>query len=72
MDRYRAKTAATWPGDPVRAAKVVRDVVYAEEPPLRLLLGASAVDLTRRSQESRAAELEQWADVSRSADYPTD
>ena len=72
MDRFRAKTAATWPGDPVRAAKVVRDAVYADEPPLRLLLGASDVDLTRRSQESRAAEVEKWAEVSRSADFPTD
>src|SRR3954447_23801404 len=27
MDRYRARTAAEWPGDPVRAAKVVVDVV---------------------------------------------
>lgn len=72
IDRFRAKTAATWPGDPVRAAKVVTDIVRADEPPLRLLLGAAAVDLVRKSQDSRAAEVEQWAEVSRSADFPTD
>jgi NAD(P)-dependent dehydrogenase (short-subunit alcohol dehydrogenase family) len=72
MDRYRAQTAATWPGDPARAAKVITEVVNADEPPLRLLLGATAVDLVRRSQESRAVEVEKWAEVSRSADFPTD
>ncbi|WP_084579460.1 SDR family NAD(P)-dependent oxidoreductase [Kutzneria sp. 744] len=70
MDRFRAKTSADWPGDPVRAAKVIVDVVDADEPPLRLLLGATAVDLVRKSQDSRAAEVEKWADVSRSADFP--
>lgn len=70
MDRFRAKTSADWPGDPVRAAKVIVDVVDADEPPLRLLLGATAVDLVRKSQDSRAAEVQMWADVSRSADFP--
>ncbi|GAA3437210.1 oxidoreductase [Kutzneria kofuensis] len=72
MDRFRARTAATWPGDPARAAKVIVDVVDADEPPLRLLLGAVAVDQVRKSQESRAAEVEKWAEVSRSADFPQD
>ena len=70
INRYRAETSADWPGDPVRAAKVIVDVVDAAEPPLRLLLGATAVDLVRKSQDARAAEVQMWADVSRSADFP--
>lgn len=51
---------------------MIVDVVDADEPPLRLLLGAVAVDQVRKSQESRAAEVEKWAEVSRSADFPQD
>ncbi|QUQ68364.1 oxidoreductase [Kutzneria sp. CA-103260] len=72
MDRYRAETAATWPGDPVRAGQVIVDMVHGEEAPLRLLLGARAVDLVRQSEAKRGAEMEKWAEISRSADFPTD
>jgi len=72
MDRYRAEMSATWAGDPVRAGQVIVDMVNADEPPLRLLLGARAVDLVRESEAKRGAELEKWAEISRSADFPTD
>jgi NAD(P)-dependent dehydrogenase (short-subunit alcohol dehydrogenase family) len=72
MDRYRTETAATWPGDPVRAGQVVVNMVHGEEAPLRLLLGARAVELVRESEARRGAEMEKWADVSRAADFPTD
>jgi NAD(P)-dependent dehydrogenase (short-subunit alcohol dehydrogenase family) len=72
MDRYRAETSATWPGDPVRAGQVIVDMVHADEPPLRLLLGARAVDLVRQSEAKRGAEMQMWAEISRSADFPTD
>jgi len=70
MNHMREATAATWPGDPARAAKIIVDIVALDEPPLRLLLGASAVDLAVRSAASRTAEAEHWADLSRSADFP--
>jgi hypothetical protein len=70
MNRFRESTVATWRGDPRRAAKIILDVVDLAEPPLRLLLGAGAVDSARRSSVERAAEAEQWAEVSRSADFP--
>ncbi|HEY2058976.1 MAG TPA: oxidoreductase [Amycolatopsis sp.] len=69
MNRGRAG-AATWPGDPARAAKIILDVVAHPEPPLRLLLGAAAVELAAKSSAERAAEARQWADVSRAADFP--
>ncbi|MFE5082696.1 oxidoreductase [Streptomyces mirabilis] len=70
MNRYREQTAATWPGDPARAAKIITDLVGLDEPPLRLLLGAGAVEMAAGASRSRAAEAERWADVSRSADFP--
>jgi NAD(P)-dependent dehydrogenase (short-subunit alcohol dehydrogenase family) len=72
MNRYRESTVATWRGDPARAAKIIVDIVGLEEPPLRLLLGAGAVDMAATSSRARAEEAEQWADVSRSADFPPD
>jgi NAD(P)-dependent dehydrogenase (short-subunit alcohol dehydrogenase family) len=70
VNRMREATAAGWPGDPARAAKIILDVVDMAEPPLRLLLGAAAVDLAVRSAGERTAEAQRWADLSRSADFP--
>jgi NAD(P)-dependent dehydrogenase (short-subunit alcohol dehydrogenase family) len=69
MNRYRESTASTWPGDPARAAKIIIDIAGVDDPPLRLLLGAIAVELAEKSAITRAAETERWADVSRSADF---
>jgi NAD(P)-dependent dehydrogenase (short-subunit alcohol dehydrogenase family) len=66
MNRYRGSTVRRWPGDPARAARIIADIVRLDEPPLRLLLGADAVESARKA----AAEAEKWADVSRSADFP--
>ena len=71
MNRYREATVSQWPGDPARAAKIITDIVRLDEPPLRLLLGAGAVELAEEASKARAAEAEKWADVSRSADFPS-
>jgi NAD(P)-dependent dehydrogenase (short-subunit alcohol dehydrogenase family) len=72
MNRFRESTVDTWPGDPARAAKIILDIVQLDEPPLRLLLGARAVESAEKASKARAAEAEKWADVSRSADFPPD
>ena len=72
MNRYRESTAASWPGDPARAARIIVDIARLDEPPLRLLLGASAVDSAEKASRSRAVEAEKWAYVSRSADFGAD
>ena len=71
MNRYRESTVDRWQGDPVRAAKVILDIVDLEEPPLHLLLGAGAVEAAATSSEARAAEAAHWAELSRSVDFPT-
>ncbi|QSE78579.1 oxidoreductase [Rhodococcus koreensis] len=70
MNRYREDSDGTQPGDPARAARIIMDVVAAENAPLRLLLGAGAVAMAEKSSRERAAEALAWADVSRSADFP--
>jgi NAD(P)-dependent dehydrogenase (short-subunit alcohol dehydrogenase family) len=70
MNRFRESTVSTWRGDPRRAANVLLDLVDLDEPPLRLLLGDGAVRSAQKSSRERAAEAEQWAEVSRSADFP--
>lgn len=70
MNEFRRTTAGTWAGDPARAARILVDVVNNPKPPLQLVLGATAVEMIELATEERLAELREWADVSRSADYP--
>jgi NAD(P)-dependent dehydrogenase (short-subunit alcohol dehydrogenase family) len=70
MNRRRTGMDRSAPGDPARAARIIVDLVDLDEPPLRLLLGSDAVEAAERSSRSRAAEAAQWAQVSRSADFP--
>jgi NAD(P)-dependent dehydrogenase (short-subunit alcohol dehydrogenase family) len=70
MNTYRAQNNGTQPGDPVRAAKVLVDVVNADDPPRRLLLGAQAVTMALEAGEARAVETRKWAEASGAADFP--
>jgi len=53
------------------AARIITDIVRLDDPPLRLLLGSDAVESAENASRARAAEAEAWAEVSRSADFPT-
>ncbi|MFD9890553.1 oxidoreductase [Amycolatopsis sp. NPDC059027] len=54
------------PGDPAKAAAAIVRAVDSENPPLRLALGADAVDGIRAQHQSLADDLTAWEDVSRS------
>ncbi|MRN52845.1 oxidoreductase [Paenibacillus monticola] len=71
LNRFREQFEGSQAGDPERGAKIIMDIVRLEEPPLRLLLGSDAVRSAEVTSKARAAEAEQWAEVSRSADYPS-
>jgi NAD(P)-dependent dehydrogenase (short-subunit alcohol dehydrogenase family) len=58
----------TQPGDPAKAAAAILDALAADEPPLRLVLGADAADAITASMESNASELRAWEHVARSTD----
>ncbi|MBM7566155.1 oxidoreductase [Paenibacillus sacheonensis] len=70
INKMREETNGKQPGDPARAAQILIKLVDQAEPPLRLLLGAAALETALKSSKERAAEAEKWADVSRAADFP--
>jgi NAD(P)-dependent dehydrogenase (short-subunit alcohol dehydrogenase family) len=58
------------PGDPDRAARAILAAVEADDPPLRLPLGGTALDGIRGKLEAQLAELERWSELSASTDAP--
>ncbi|WP_338704255.1 oxidoreductase (plasmid) [Streptomyces sp. Q6] len=54
------------PGDPGRIAQILLDIVEAERPPLRLLLGKDAVQVAQAFAENLAAGDAEWRHVSES------
>jgi len=53
------------PGDPAKAAAAILTALGAEESPLRLALGADAVEAIGEALDGRRADLDTWAAVSR-------
>jgi len=60
------------PGDPVRAAKVIIEAALSPSPPLRLVLGTSAMSSVREKLAALAAELGTWEAASTATDFPDD
>ena len=58
---------APLPGDPAATSQAILALVDAPTPPLRLLLGARALHITRTLYEQRLKTWEQWDDLSRAA-----
>ena len=58
------------PGDPVRAAHAMYEVVQMENPPLHLPLGKAAVKGARDKFAGLVKELEQHAEMGDAADFP--
>lgn len=72
MDPIRAARQAksgNQPGDPAKAAQALLKLVSADNPPVRLYLGADALKLVRDKIEAMKTEMEAWEEVSRSTDF---
>ncbi|PRH86841.1 short-chain dehydrogenase/reductase [Labrys okinawensis] len=72
MDPIRAARRAksgNQPGDPAKAAQALLKLVSAENPPVRLYLGADALKLVQDKIEAMKAEMAAWEEVSRSTDF---
>jgi NAD(P)-dependent dehydrogenase (short-subunit alcohol dehydrogenase family) len=54
------------PGDPDKAAAAILEAIGAPQPPLRLALGADAVEAIRAKHERLRADLNHWERLSRS------
>lgn len=65
----RAKqTAGVKRGDPITSSTAILKLVDAENPPLRLLLGAAPTQIVPQIYEQRLKIWSEWKDVSRAAD----
>ena len=66
---YLAREDSRQAGDPAKAAAAIIEVLNAEDPPLRLALGADAVDAIRAKHGRLSAELTRWEAVSRNTSF---
>lgn len=57
------------PGDPVKAAAAIIDVVESERPPVRLQLGNDTIAVVEAKIAHVQAELAQWRSISESTDF---
>jgi NAD(P)-dependent dehydrogenase (short-subunit alcohol dehydrogenase family) len=72
MDPIRAARQAksgNQPGDPAKAAQALLRLVAADNPPVRLYLGADALKLVEDKIEAMKAEIAEWEELSRSTDF---
>jgi hypothetical protein len=59
----------TQPGDPTKAAEAILAALDAEDTPLRLPLGADAVEGIRAKLESVRQELDEWSGVAQATAF---
>ncbi|WP_189223674.1 oxidoreductase [Saccharothrix coeruleofusca] len=57
-------------GDPAKAAAAVLAVLDAPRPPVHLVLGSDALRLVAAGRAAVEADLREWAELSRSTDFP--
>ncbi|QIE28519.1 3-phenylpropionate-dihydrodiol/cinnamic acid-dihydrodiol dehydrogenase (plasmid) [Caballeronia sp. SBC1] len=57
-------------GDPVRAAQAIIDAALSDTPPLRLLLGKTALELARKKVASLTQDFDAWEKTTIGADFP--
>jgi NADP-dependent 3-hydroxy acid dehydrogenase YdfG len=70
MRKYFAENAGKQKGDPLRAVQAMMQVVESPNPPLRLLLGASALQRLRGKLSNWEKEIAAWEQVTVNADFP--
>lgn len=66
---YRTQTAGKQVGDPAKAAKAIADAVAAETSPLRLPLGADAVEAIRGKLAAIKADVDSTERIARGTSY---
>lgn len=65
----RQAKSGNQPGDPARAAQALLKLVAAENPPVRLYLGADALKLVGDKIAAMKAEIAAWEEIARSTDF---
>ena len=67
--RRRLEYSGQQAGDPVKAARVLLEIVESDKPPTHLLLGTDALKLVNARLAALHDEIQAWESVSRSTDY---
>ena len=57
-------------GDPVRGAQAIIDAALSDSPPLRLLLGRTALELARKKLDFMRNDFDTWESTTVAADFP--
>jgi NADP-dependent 3-hydroxy acid dehydrogenase YdfG len=70
MRKYFNEQSGKQPGDPLRAVHAMMQVVDSPNPPLRLLLGASALKRARTKLDGWQKDIAAWESVTVGADFP--
>jgi NAD(P)-dependent dehydrogenase (short-subunit alcohol dehydrogenase family) len=70
MRKYFSDQDGKQKGDPVRAVRAMIQVVESPNPPLRLLLGVSALQRIRGKFDTWQREIAAWESTTTGADYP--
>jgi short-subunit dehydrogenase len=70
MRKYFAENDGKQKGDPLRAVHAMMQVVDSPNPPLRLLLGAAALQRLRGKIDGWQKEVDAWEQVTVGADFP--
>jgi NAD(P)-dependent dehydrogenase (short-subunit alcohol dehydrogenase family) len=70
MRKYFAENDGKQKGDPLRAVQAMIQVVESPNPPLRLLLGVSALQRLRTKLSNWEKEIAAWEQVTVGADFP--
>jgi NADP-dependent 3-hydroxy acid dehydrogenase YdfG len=70
MRKYFAENDGKQKGNPLRAVQAMMQVVESPNPPLRLLLGASALQRLRAKFSGWEKEIAAWEKVTVGADFP--
>jgi len=66
---FLSKMDGKQPGDPAKAAALILDLINAEKPPFRLLIGGYAYTMFAKKIVSMEAEMNAWKDKGQSMDF---
>jgi hypothetical protein len=57
------------PGDPVKAAQIMLDLIDEVDPPVHLVLGNDALSVVRDRMSALSHEIDAWESVSKSSGF---
>ena len=71
VHRQLRELSGKQPGDPVRAANAIIQIVESPEPPLHLLLGKDALRMGREKLDTLRHDFDAWEKTTVGADFPS-